>query len=147
MKQRIVEELKKAMKAKDEVGLRTLRGLIAEIKNKEIELRVTGDGLQEGEILKLIQKEIKKRREAIEMYKKAGREELAEQEGLELEVLNEFAPKQMSEKEIENRIKNYELRIKGKNFGEVMKIIMPEFKGKADGVLVARVVREQLAGI
>jgi uncharacterized protein YqeY len=143
MKQRIFEELKKAMRAKDEVRLRTLRGLMAEIKNKEIELRVVGDGLREGEILKLIQKEIKKRREAIEMYKKVGREELAEQEGLELEVLNEFAPKQMSESEIRKVVAG----VKGSDFGLVMREAMKELKGKADGVLVARVVREQLAGI
>jgi uncharacterized protein YqeY len=68
---------------------------------------------------------------------------LAEQEGLELEVLNEFAPKQMSESEIRKVVAG----VKGSDFGLVMREAMKELKGKADGVLVARVVREQLAGI
>jgi len=141
MKQRILDELKKAMRAKDEVRLRTLRGLMAEIKNEELELR--SDKLVDEKIVKLIQKEVKKRREAIEMYKKAEREELVEQERLELKVLNEFAPKEMKESEVRKIVAG----IKGSDFGSVMREAMKELKGKADGVLVARVVREQLANI
>lgn len=141
MKQRILDELKKAMRAKDEVRLRTLRGLIAEIKNEELELR--SDKLADEKIIRLIQKEVKKRREAIEMYEKAEREELVEQERLELKVLNEFAPKQMGESEIRKTVAG----IEGSDFGLVMREAMKELKGKADGALVARVVREQLADI
>ena len=143
MKQRIVEELKKAMKAKDEVRLRTLRGLIAEGKNREIKLRVAGDELREDEWAKIVNKEVKKRKEAIEMYEKAEREELAEQERLELKVLNEFAPKQMGESEVKKIVAG----IEGSDFGLVMREAMKELKGKADGALVAKVVRQQLADI
>ena len=97
LKEEIQKHLKEAMKSKDEVKVRTLRMVIAALKNFEVEKM--GEATDE-EVIQIIQKEAKRRREAIEEYKNAGREDLAQSEEEELKILMEYLPKQMTEDEI-----------------------------------------------
>ncbi len=144
LKEKISEDLKKAMREKDEVRVRTLRMVIAAIKNFEVEkMREATD----EDVVEVIQREAKKRREAIEEYEKAGREDLAESERAELAVLQEYLPKQLSEEEIRKLALEVIKEVGAsspKDLGKVMKVIMPRVKGRADGKVVNRIVREIL---
>jgi uncharacterized protein YqeY len=150
LKDRILEDLKAALKSKQKEKLSTLRLLSAAIRNKEIELRRTEEGLGDDEVIGVVSAEIKKRREAIEHYEKAGRRELAERERAEIEVLAQYMPEPMSEEEIRQRVLGIigEIGAAGvKDTGKVMKLIMPVVKGRADGALVSRIVQEELEKI
>ena len=144
LKEKIQKDLKEAMKSKNEVRVRTLRMVIAAIKNFEVEKMK--DATDE-EVLQVIQKEAKKRREAIEEYEKAGREDLVKSEKEELEVLMEYLPKQLSEDEIRSIALEVVKEVGAsslKDLGKVMKVIMPRVKGRTDGKVVNRIVREIL---
>lgn len=144
LKEKIQEQLKEAMKSKDKARLRTLRMVIAALKNFEVEKM--GEATDE-EVIQIIQKEVKKRKEAIEEYKKAGREDLAQSEREELEILMEYLPKQLTEDEIRSLALEVIKEVGAsslKDLGKVMKVIMPKVKGRADGKVVNRIVREIL---
>jgi len=144
LKEKIQEQLKEAMKSRDKVKTRTLRMVIAALKNFEVEKM--GEATDE-EIIQIIQKEVKRRKEAIEEYKKAGREELAQSEREELEILMEYLPKQLTEDEIRSLALEVIKEVGAsslKDLGKVMKVIMPKVKGRADGKVVNRIVREIL---
>ncbi|MBC7122926.1 MAG: GatB/YqeY domain-containing protein [Pseudothermotoga sp.] len=146
LKAKLNQDLKEALKAKDEVKLRTVRMLLAAIKNFEVEKM--GPATDE-EIFQIMSKEIKKRQEAIEMYEKGGRQDLAQAERQEIEVIQSYMPKQLSEEEIKEIAKKVisELNLKGpKDVGVAMKAIMPQVKGRADGKLVNKIVSELLSG-
>ena len=138
----ILNDLKQAMKAKEPIRVSVLRMLVAALKNAEIE---KGQELVEVEVNKVVEKEAKKRKEAIEMYQKASRSELVEKEKQELEVLQNYLPKKMSKEEVVAKV----IKLKdggklGSNFGEAMKVAMVAFKGQADGKMVAEAIREVL---
>lgn len=144
LKEEIQKHLKEAMKSKDEVKVRTLRMVIAALKNFEVEKM--GEATDE-EVIQIIQKEAKRRREAIEEYKNAGREDLAQSEEEELKILMEYLPKQMTEDEIRSLALEVIKEVGAsslKDLGKVMKVIMPKVKGRADGKVVNRIVREIL---
>ncbi len=144
LREKIQEQLKEAMKSRDKVKTRTLRMVIAALKNFEVEKM--GEATDE-EIIQIIQKEVKRRKEAIEEYKKAGREELAQSEREELEILMEYLPKQLTEDEIRSLALEVIKEVGAsslKDLGKVMKVIMPKVKGRADGKVVNRIVREIL---
>ncbi|MBO8160558.1 MAG: GatB/YqeY domain-containing protein [Thermosipho sp. (in: Bacteria)] len=143
LKEKIMQDLKSAMKERNEIKVRVLRLLNSAIKNFEVEKMKEAT---DEEIGKLILKEMKKRQEAIEAYKNAGREDLSLEEEKELEVLKLYAPKMLSEEEIKIIVKNVieELNATQKDFGKVMKEVMGKIKGKADGSLVSKVVKELL---
>jgi len=146
LKSRLNQDLKEALKAKDEVKLRTVRMLLAAIKNFEVEKMTP---VTDEDIFQIMSKEIKKRQEAIEMYEKGGRQDLAQAERQEIEVIQSYMPKQLSEEEIKEIAKKVisELNLKGpKDVGVAMKAIMPQVKGRADGKLVNRIVSELLSG-
>ncbi|MGB9790754.1 GatB/YqeY domain-containing protein [Thermotoga caldifontis] len=146
LKSKLNQDLKEAMKAKDEVKLRTVRMLLAAIKNFEVEkMRPATD----EEILQIMSKEIKKRQEAIEMYEKGNRQDLAQAERLEVQIIQSYMPQQLSEEEIRELAKRIiaELGLSSpKDVGTAMKAIMPHVKGRADGKLVNRIVSELLGG-
>lgn len=132
------------MKAQDKLKVSTLRLLNNAIKNAEIEKR---EELKEDEIIQIVGKEIKKRKESIEEYKKGNRVDLAEKEEKEAKILSEYMPEQLSEEEIEKIVKKAieETGAVGKqDMGKVMGKIMPEVKGKADGSLVNKVASDLL---
>ena len=129
--------------------------IIAAIKNKEIEKRSPGrpldnglDELSDEEIVAVIASEIKKRRDAVVQYEKGGRPELAEQEKREIDILIDYMPEQMSEDEIRAAAQKA-IRETGakdiKEMGKVLGALMPKVKGKADGQLVSRIVKEELS--
>ncbi len=146
LKQRIMEDMKEAMKAKDTARVSTLRLLLSEIKNKEIDKR--GE-LSDDEVLAVIQKAVKQRRESIEQYKKAGREDLAEKESKELEILESYLPQPLTEEELEAIIDEAIKEVGAtspRDMGKVMKVVMPKVRGRADGKVVNQKVREKLGG-
>ncbi len=140
----ITRKIGEAMKARDEVRLSTLR-LLSSALNYEFIARQKE--LTEDEELAVVKREIKKRREAIEAYQKAGQLERLEREQKELEVLEEFMPKMASEEEVKSLVDQAIDRI-GKNpsnFGLVMKEVMGKLGSRADGSLVSRIVKEKLS--
>ncbi|WP_448535108.1 GatB/YqeY domain-containing protein [Pseudothermotoga sp.] len=146
LKAKLNQDLKEALKAKDEVKLRTVRMLLAAIKNFEVEKMTLAT---DEDILQIMSKEIKKRQEAIEMYEKGGRRDLAQAEKQEIEVIQSYMPKQLSEEEIREIARKVisEMNLKSpKDVGTAMKVIMPQVKGRADGKLVNKIVSELLSG-
>jgi uncharacterized protein len=145
--QKINEDLKTAMKSGDSIQLNTIRSIRAQII--ELTKRGTGTEITPEEEISLLLSGAKKRKEAIEMYEKAGRKDLADQEKRELEIINTYLPKQMSVDEVVAIVKRIALEIgasSAKDFGKVMSIAMKELKGKIDGKIVQDVVKQQLGG-
>lgn len=141
----ISEEMKNAMKSGDKVRLDTVRSIRASI----LEFKTSGAGrdMNEEDEMKILKNQAKKRRDAIDMYEKAGRAELLEKEKLELVIIEEFLPQQMSEDEAKVIIAKL-ISDSGatdmKDMGKVMGAAMKELKGKADGGLVQKIVKELL---
>ncbi len=157
LNQKISEDLKEAMKAGKEFETGVFRMLISSLHNKEIEKKGK-DGestLSDEEIIEVLSKEAKKRKEAGEMFKNAGRQELAEKELKELELIKKYLPEQMSAEEIERVIKAIiERSVKdpegkqasyGVRFGRVMAEAMKELKGKTDASSVSEIIKKFLA--
>lgn len=139
---RLSEELNTALKARDQTRVDTLRMLLSELNYKKIELQ---KDLTEEDILGVIKKEAKKRREAIESFKMGGRQAQADQEAAELAILEAYLPVQLSLADIRDRILGIK-EIEGlTDFGQVMRIVAPKFKGAADGAIVAGAVKDILA--
>ena len=143
--EKINEDLKAAMKSGDSIKLNTIRS----IRSKIIELskRGTGTGITPEEELSILLSEAKKRKEAIEMYQQAGRTDLTNQEQRELEIINEYLPKQMSREEavdIVKKIVSETGAVSAKDFGKVMPAAMKELKGKIEGKVVQEIVRQLL---
>ncbi len=146
IKAKLAEDMKAAMKAKEAEKLSTIRMVSSVIKNKEIEKK--GE-LSDGDIESILSTEIKKRRESSVMYKKGGRDELAQKEDREVLILLAYLPEQLDEvaitKFVEEAISQSGAE-SAKDMGSVMKILMPKVKGKADGSMVNRIVKEKLGG-
>jgi len=144
LKEKLLLDIKEAMKSKDSLKLGTIRSVIAAIKNQEIDLR---KDLDEEEILTIVSREVKKRKEAANLYEKGKRPELEDKEIQEMKILQTYLPKQVSEKDLRQRIQEVikETDAEGmKDFGKVMKTLVPEFKGKADNALIKKLASEYL---
>jgi len=144
LKKQLQDDLKSAMRAKDEVRKRTLRMALAEIKNREIELQKE---LDQADIADILHKEVKRRRETLEELTQVSRPELAASERAELEVLMAYMPKQLSRQEIADLADQVIAEMGAtspRQMGQVMAALMPQLKGQADGKLVGQVVRELL---
>ncbi len=144
LKERIKNDLIASLKSGDNVGRSVLRLLNSDIKNEEINKKRE---LTEEEILKVVKSNIKKRREAIELYKRGNRQDLVRQEENELDVLGKYMPEQMSEEEVRKLVQKVILEsgLSGaSSFGKVMGMVMKKTGGKADGNLVSRIVKEEL---
>jgi len=144
LKQRLYEDLKKAMKTKDEIRTRTLRLIISSIKTLEVEKMTEAT---DDDVFRVLSKECRKRVEAIEAYKKGGREDLVNEEQRELEIIKSYMPKQLSEEELKEIVKNAVEETGSssiKDLGRVMKVLMPRVKGRADGKTVNNIVRQIL---
>ncbi len=145
MKDKIQSDLKEAMKAKDELVVATLRLLLSEIHNREIEKQ---GKLTDEDIVGAVQKEVKKRQESIEAYQKGKRDDLVEREKKELAVLNKYLPQQLSPEELETTIQSVikEAGASGPaDFGKVMGPVMDKVKVKADGKVVSEAVKKALS--
>jgi hypothetical protein len=141
----LLEAMKVAMKAKDSLRLTTIRMARTALKNVEIDTR---QELDEAAAIKVLSTLVKQRREAAEAYRET-RPELAEKEELEVVVLQEFLPAQLSEAEIEALVTKAIAESGAdsmKAMGAVMKLVTPQTTGRADGKLVSNLVRKLLAG-
>lgn len=149
LKDRISEEIKVAMKAKDKVRLETVRSIKKVILEKESSLRAQGqDTLTESQELEVLSQLAKQRRDSIEQYRKAGREDLAEQESQELAILEEYLPKQLSDEEVAAIIDEVITSIgatSAKDMGKVMGPVMQQLKGRADGQKIQAMVKAKLS--
>jgi uncharacterized protein YqeY len=142
---RLSEEMKAAMRARDSLRLGTIRMARTALKNAEIEVR---QALDDAAAIKVLSTLVKQRREAAEAYR-ATRPELADKEEQELLVLQEFLPAQLSEAELEEMIAKAIAESGAssmRDMGAVMKLVTPQTTGRADGKLVSEIVRKQLAG-
>ena len=145
--QRITDDLKRAMKSGDKLRLETLRMLraqIIEFEKKGLDRPMNGD-----DELSILMSAAKKRKESIEQFKTAGRNELVAQETKELEIISEYLPKQMSREEAERIVANI-LQQAGaasmKDIGKVMPLAMKELKGKLDSSIISEIVKRKLEG-
>jgi uncharacterized protein YqeY len=146
LKQKLQEDLTAAMRDKDEVRKRTLRLALTSIKLKEVDV---GGDLSDADVLAILQKEAKQRRETLEELDQVDRPDLVAAQEAELDVLDTYLPQQLSEDELEELARRViaEVNAEGPgDMGQVMRMLMPQVKGRADGKLVSQVVREQLSG-
>ena len=133
-----------AMKAKKKVEATILRSFLSNLKKIEIEKK---DPLTDNEYFSTVKKMVKQLKESIDAYSRAGRNELAEKEKSELSIMQAYLPKQFSEKEISELIKNTILEISAKNIsdlGKVMALVMQKGGGKVDGGIANRITKELL---
>ena len=147
LKETIQADIKKAMIEKDALRVSVLRMVMAAILNKEKEKGVDEKGLTDEVVLGIVSSEAKKRKDSIEQYKKGGRPDLAEKEKEELKILSAYLPEQIGEEEIRKIVKEKisQLGATGQqNTGKIMGALMSELKNKADGVVVKRIVEEEL---
>ena len=143
------EDLKQAMKAKDRVRLRTIRSLRAALKEKEIKERQGGEAhLSEEEVLAVVQKQAKQRRDAIIQYEQAGRDDLVAKEREELEIIEAYLPKQLGDDEI-RRVVHEIVTTTGassmRDIGKVMGAAMEQLKGRADGRRISEIAKALLS--
>jgi uncharacterized protein YqeY len=142
--ERIQSEMNKALKEREELKVSLLRFLLAEVRNREIELNKRGK-LTDEEIAQVIRTQVKKHQESIEAYRAGRREDLAKKEEAELQILNTYLPQSLTSPELEKIILETvkEIGAKGaKDFGKVMGAVMVKVKGRADGQEVAALVRK-----
>ncbi|MFH1193713.1 MAG: GatB/YqeY domain-containing protein [bacterium] len=139
---KIQSDLTSAMKSKSEKELGSLRILVAAVKNEEISKRPKA--LEEADIASVIKREVKKLKDGAEQFRGGGRNDLAEQYEEEIKILAKYLPEEAGEDEIRKAAKEKIAEATDKNFGLIMKQVMVEFKGKADGSLVSKIVKEEL---
>ena len=145
LKEKLIGDMKDSLLKRTAEKTGVLRFLLSLLQNKEIEKRGVGQDslLTDDETIEILQREVKKRKEAIELFKKGGRPELAEKETKEVALIMEYLPRQMSKEEITTLV--FELKNKGLNdFNSLMKEAAKATKGLADGKLVSEIVREIL---
>ena len=144
LKEKLLSDMKEAMKSKDSVRLGTVRSVISAVKSQEIDTR---KDLKEEEILTIVSREVKKRKEAATLYEQGKRPELKDKEIQEMEILQTYLPEQVSEEDLRRRIQEViaETGAEGmKDFGKIMKTLVPEFKGKADNAVIKELANEYL---
>ena len=148
LKDTLGQDMKTAMKAKDQAALRTLRSIKSAILLAETaEGREAGSPLSEDEELKLLTKQAKQRRDSIEQFKKNNREDLAQTEAEELAIIEKYLPKQLSESELLEELKGIIAETGAstmKDMGKVMGSATKKFAGRADGKMISKIVRELL---
>ena len=146
LQQRVMEDMKVAMRAKDTVALESLRAIKSALLLAQTE---TGPGteLSEEEEVKLVQKLVKQRKDSAAIYKEQGREDLAEPELAQALIIEKFLPEQLTEQEIENAVIKTiaALGAEGmKDMGKVMGLVSQELAGKADGKTISTIVKKNL---
>jgi uncharacterized protein YqeY len=141
----IEKEITDALRNRQEVKLSTLRMLLSELRNTEIDLRAKGSEVTEDVYYSVLKREAKKRRESIEIFEKAGRVDLSDREKAELDVINKYLPAQKSEAEISAIIDQVIAENPTeKNFGLLMKKAMDELKDTAEGSIVVKILKSKI---
>jgi len=150
LRDRLKDALKEAMKAKDEVGLRTLRLILAALKDRDIAARPSGnsDGINEDEILGMLQSMIKQRHDSIEMYNQGSRDDLAAGEAAEIAVITQFLPQQLSDDEVAAAVTTIIVETGAesiKDMGKVMGALKSRYAGQMDFGKAGQMVKTTLA--
>ncbi|WP_149717891.1 GatB/YqeY domain-containing protein [Campylobacter concisus] len=140
IREQILADIKEAMKAKDEFKRDTLRTLNAALKQVEVDQRIE---MTDDVVLPLLQKEIKKRADSVELYIKGAREDLAKKEQGEIELIKAYLPAQLSDEELKEKIKKIIERV-GKNLGAVMKMAKDEIGASAEAKRINMIAKELL---
>ncbi len=144
------DALKDAMRAKEACAVSTLRLILAALKDRDIAARGKGnsDGIGEGEILDLLQKMVRQRHEAIELYRKGARQDLVDRETAEIEVIQRFLPKQMDEAEVRSAVQEVIAELEAatiKDMGRVMGALKERYAGRMDFAKASALVKVRLA--
>ena len=145
LKAKLLDDLKGAQKSRDSLKVDTLRLVLAEIQNKEIDLR---KDLEDDAITAILTTQIKRRKEAAALYEQGGRIDLKEKEESEMEILQTYLPEQVGEEELRSRIAEIIAETDAqspKDMGKVMKKVVPEFRGRAEGEVIKNLVSQLLA--
>ena len=148
LRDQLRSDLRDAMRAKDAPRRNTIRMLEAAIKNAEIDRR--GQELEDSDILAILQRQVKQRRESIEQFTQGGREDLAKKEQVEITIIEAYLPQQLTLEEVEVKARATIAQVGASSPGDrgkVMGMLMKELRGRADGALVNTVVEEQLAQV
>ena len=135
------------MLAKDTLKTSVLRMLLSAVNYYEIQKGGAGYTARDEDVLSVIQKEAKQHKDSIEQFKNAGRTDLVEKETKELELLKKYLPKQLGKEEVRKLVKDAISQTgatSAKDMGRVMGVLMPKIKGKADGGMVSRIVKDSL---
>jgi hypothetical protein len=151
LREQLMADLKEAMREKDEARKRTIRSVIAALKQAETQLDSSGQraSLDDAGILALIAKQAKERQESIDAFRSGGRDDLVAQEEVDLALLEAYLPRQLNQEEVEAEAREVidEVGASGlQDIGKVMKPLMARLRGRADGRLANQIVRELLAG-
>ena len=140
IREQILADIKEAMKAKDEFKRDTLRTLNAALKQVEVDQRIE---MTDEVVLPLLQKEIKKRADSVELYLKGARDDLAKKEQSEIELIKAYLPAQLSDDELKDKIKSIIEKV-GKNLGAVMKMAKDESGASAEAKRISMIAKELL---
>ncbi len=145
------ENLKSAMQAKDKIGISTTRLILAALKDRDIAARSKGntDGISDDEILSMLATMVKQRRDSVELYRKGDREDLAAREEAEIQIIEKFMPRQLSEDEIRDAVGEVIDGIGAsglKDMGRTMAEIRDKYAGQMDFSKASAIVKETLAG-
>ena len=151
LREKFNEALKEAMRTQDKVGISTVRLILAALKDRDISARSKGntEGIDDNEVLSMLQTMVKQRRESIEMYTKGGRKDLADREGEEIEVIERFLPQQLDEEEIRAVVDTVieEIEAAGlKDMGRTMSELKDRYAGQMDFAKASGIVKDKLAG-
>ncbi|GKU79720.1 GatB/YqeY domain-containing protein [Paenibacillus sp. L3-i20] len=144
LSERLTDDMKQAMKSQEKFKLSTIRMMRASVKNLEIDLKRP---LDDNEVLDILSREIKQRKDSLQDFKKAGREDLVTGLEAEIEIISQYLPEQLTEEEIQEIVRQtiQELGASSKaDMGKVMSALMPKTKGRADGKLVNQAVQQFL---
>ncbi len=150
LRSQLNDALKVSLKQKDSTGTSTLRLILAALKDRDIAARSRGqmEGIEEPEILEMLQKMIKQREDSIDAYDKGGRPDLVEKERAEIEVIRRFMPKALSEEETQQAIDGVIAELDAgsiKDMGRVMGVLKERYPGRMDFSLASRTVKQKLA--
>ncbi|MHA1568592.1 MAG: GatB/YqeY domain-containing protein [Alphaproteobacteria bacterium] len=149
MRERLSDELRAAMKAKDTRVVATVRLILAALKDRDIAARGKGnaDGIDESETLQMLQTMVKQRHDSIEQYEKGGRLDLARQEAEEIEIIRRFMPAQMSEEEVAGAVDELIAELEAsslKDMGRTMAALRERYAGRMDFAKASANVKKQL---
>ncbi len=146
LKETLLENIKTSMKARELERVKVLRNVQAVIKQIEIDRRIE---LDDADVLDILQKQLKQRQESLSIFTENGRDDLANKEQFEIDIINEFMPKQMDDAEIAALV-NAEIKEQGatsmRDMGNVMVVLKTKTAGRADPALISKLVKEALQG-
>lgn len=144
LKEKLMEDLKDSMREKNTVKKNTITMVRAEVKQREVDER---KDLNDDDVIEVISRQVKEKNNSIEEFKKGDRQDLVDQTLEEIDILLEYLPEQLTEEEVREIVKEVVAEVEAesmKDMGQVMQATMPKVKGRADGNLVNKIVRELL---